>query len=149
MKTPPVKLVFFYLMLLGFISLNLEAEVFRFKANTELVIYMLIYWLPVTIMLALAFIGFFYQAQSTKKFLIFAAIFYAAYVLVFTFGGSGGYVRHHHEIVSGGHYTTYGIVSLTFNFFLAPLVLAINMYVFDILFKKRFQRKQQNNQGKA
>jgi hypothetical protein len=138
-------------MLLGFISLNVEAQVFGFQDNTDLVTSIFLYWFPATMIFSLAFIGFFYRAKSTKKLLIFTVIIYTAYVYVRALGtGGGGYIRsNYHELLVDGYLTNYGIAGLTFNVFLAPLVLAINMYVFDILFKKRFQRKQQNNQGKA
>ncbi len=150
MKTPPVKLIFFYFLLLAYFSLRFEAETFRIDHHSDQFIGAYLSWFPVSLIFTFIFIDFFYLEKSTKQFLSFAGIFYIVYVAFRLIAqGGGGYLRNYHEVLVDGYLTAYGIAGITFNVFLAPLVLAINMYIFDIVFKKRFQRKQQHNQEKT
>lgn len=146
MNRPPVKLVFFYLILLGGFTVTQEARLFRFIENDEVFISTFLSWFPATLLFAYLFISSFYYQKSTRRFLFLAACFYAGYVSLRLILQSDGYARYYHEIVVDGRYTAYGVAGITFNVFLAPLVLAINMYVFDMFFKKRFLKKQRDRQ---
>lgn len=146
MSRPPVKLVFFCLMLLGIFTVTQEAKLFRFIEDDEVFSSILLSRFPGTLLFTYLFISSFYKQKSTRRFLFLAACFYAGHISLYLIIQSDGYARDYHEVVVDGRYTAYGVAGITFNVFLAPLVLAINMYVFDMFFKKRFLKKQHSRQ---
>lgn len=148
MKKPSLWTIFIAFLALSYVSVNFEAQGFHF---TDEILRVYMEWIPLCFLFALTFKLCFYILKSTKAFLLSTAIFHAGFVTCCLMNGKGGgYVSFDlYEFYVGNQITAYGFASLSFNAFLAPFVLAINMYIFDILFKKRFQRKHLNNQEKA
>lgn len=145
-ELPPIKFTAFGFLLLALISTLLEAQTFK-KENSELVTRMFLSYVPASFICALFFRSLFYKTKSTHLWLGCTAFLYFSYILLNLSLDRDGYVRSYHEHIVSGHLTNYGKVIMTFNVFLAPLVLAFNMYIFEIFFKKRFQRQRRQKQG--
>lgn len=140
-KLPPVKFTVFGFLLLAFISTILEGQTYK-GLNPEHVTYVFMSYLPASFICALLFRSFFYKMKSTHLWLCCIAFLYFSYIGLTLSIDRSGYSRSYHETIVDGHLTNFGKVGMTFNVFLAPLVLAFNMYILEIFFKKRFLVKQ-------
>ena len=143
MKAPHLGKTFTHFMLLHVIALTLEMKTFR-MGNAEIIVAIFFWSLLLLYLVTLLFSACFYYQKSTRSLLIVSGISYFAWLaLLIGSQGGGGYVRSWHEVTVNGYDTLYGYTMMTFNTFLAPLVLAFNMYIFEIFFKKRFQKAAQ------
>lgn len=144
MTVPKFKHIFLNLLFLALFVSFLEKDVFGLRSDTYAARVFFEY-LPLTLYSGIAWHVFFYKEKSAKAFLCSIGLVYIVYIAFWLLS-----VDAHEYIGTRGQdsyvndtLTPFGFCFLTFNVFLAPLVLAFNMYIFEIFFKKRFQKAAQ------